>query len=279
MYQRIQKRAGLDGKAGFLYKRGAATFFHAIPDSPDRRIDAEIDIFINYLDGLSATEAATEAATEVATEAEEPEFSIRFSKTCSRRSEEKCLSSYKYSEPGLQFEIAEHKDESPDPKIQKIIAAWEKIEKEFGITLQDLDIILGYRVKLSRMKITTAGKIILTDWGAGTEVKMDDLTKALYFFYLRHPEGATLKELPDFEEEILHFYMSVTGRDDKQEIEKSVHNFLDPFGNSLNVSISRIKKAFKDIVGDRIAKFYYVDGRYAGTRKIALDRDYVIWDH
>ena len=73
--------------------------------------------------------------------------------------------------------------------------------------------------------------------------------------------------------------MSITGRDDVRVIRKSLHNHLDPFGNSLNVSISRIKKAFKDIVGDRIAKFYYVDGRYNEPRKVALDRDYVIWDH
>ena len=37
--------------------------------------------------------------------------------------------------------------------------------------------------------------------------------------------------------------------------------------------------AFRDVVGDRIARFYYVDGRYGEPRKIALDRDLVIWDH
>ena len=126
--------------------------------------------------------------------------------------------------------------------------------------------------------ITTAGAIILPDFG-GKEVKMDDLTKAIYFYYLKHPEGTRQKELQSHEEEILKYYMSITGRDDVRIIRKSLHNRLDPFGNSLNVSISRIKKAFKDIVGDRIAKFYYVDGRYNEPRKVALDRDYVIWDH
>lgn len=73
--------------------------------------------------------------------------------------------------------------------------------------------------------------------------------------------------------------MGITGRDNIDDIRKSIHNLLDPYKNDLNVSISRIKKAFKDIVGDRIAKFYYVEGNYGGVRKIALDRDYVIWDH
>ena len=58
-----------------------------------------------------------------------------------------------------------------------------------------------------------------------------------------------------------------------------MENLLDPFGNNINVSISRIKKAFKDIVGDRIARFYYVDGSAGHPRSIALDRDLVIWMH
>ncbi len=73
--------------------------------------------------------------------------------------------------------------------------------------------------------------------------------------------------------------MSITGRDNPEQIRNSLHNHLNPYGNSINVSISRIKKAFKDIVGDRIAKFYYVDGRYGEIRKIALDRDLVLWEY
>lgn len=268
MYQRIRDLAGLDFTTGFLYKLNGDTFFHAIPEAPETKIKAEIQDLIGFLEDTTAPK------THYCGKAKSLD-------SCYDYKEEAYLGAPEACEPtgaGIRFSVS-RKEDTPDPKTQKIIAAWERIEKEFGITIEDLDIILGYRVKLSRMKITPAGKIILTDWGDGAEVKMDDLTKALYFFYLRHPEGAALKELPDFEQEILQCYMSVTGRDDMQEIEKSVHNFLDPYGNSMNVSISRIKKAFKDIVGDRIAKFYYVDGHYAGTRRIALDRDYVLWEH
>ncbi len=138
--------------------------------------------------------------------------------------------------------------------------------------------ILGYTVKLSRLNITVEGRIILTDFG-GREVKVNDLTKAVYFFYLKHPEGAAIKELPEYEEEILKYYMRVTGRDDVDEIRRSVHNNLDPFGNNINVCLSRIKKAFKDIVSDRVAQFYYVDGSYGQRRFVRLDRDLVIWEH
>ena len=248
MYQRIRDLAGLNGKTGFLYKQGKYIYFRPLPEEPREKITATIDEFIEFL-----------------RDTQEPETSsIRFSKTMP-------------DDEDILFSIV--RDEEPlDPKAQAIIDAWEKIEREFGVTLQDVEILLGYRVKLSPLNITTAGAIILPDFG-GKEVKMDDLTKAIYFYYLKHPEGTRQKELQSHEEEILRYYMSITGRDDVRVIRKSLHNHLDPFGNSLNVSISRIKKAFKDIVGDRIAKFYYVDGRYNEPRKVALDRDYVIWEH
>lgn len=169
-------------------------------------------------------------------------------------------------------------DNVADARTQAIIDAWENIERKFGITIDDLYVILRCRVKLSRLTITTANRIYLTDF-ENQEVKMDDLTKALYFYYLRHPEGATLKELYEHEDEILKYYSGITGRDDLQGIRKSVKDLLDPYGNGRNVCMSRIKKAFRDIVGDPVAGFYYVDGKYGEARKVRIDRDLVIWEH
>ena len=256
MYRRIQDLAGLGGKTGLLYKQYAETYFRAIPPEGTREETIEaLDAFVKHLQDIQAS------------------VFHRFHSISNALSEESCDCCYI---PAEEFEPIQ---EAPlDSRTQAIIQAWEKIEEEFGITIEDLDILLGYRVKLSHLHITTSGRMLLPDY-EGKEVKMDDLTKAVYFFYLRHPEGARLMELQDYENEILKYYLGITGRDDVSEIRNSVQKFLDPYGNSLNVSFSRIKKAFKDIVGDRIARFYYIDGRYAETRKIALDRDLVIWDH
>lgn len=170
------------------------------------------------------------------------------------------------------------REEEPDARTQAILDAWESIERQFGITIDDLYVILRCRVKLSRLTITTSNKLYLTDF-ENKEVKMDDLTKALYFYYLRHPEGATLKELYEHEDEILKYYSGITGRDDMDGIRKSVKDLLDPYGNGRNVSLSRIKKAFRDVVGDPVAGFYYVDGKYGEARKVRIDRDLVIWEH
>ena len=274
MYQRIQDLACLKNKTGFLYKQGKDIYFRAIPEEQREEIEAAIGEFIDFLSNIQEPEASSIRFSKKMPDNEDTLFSKSKMSDIRFRKEGPSL-----RDAGNEIRFSIRSDEEPlDPKAQAIIDAWEKIEREFGVTLQDVEILLGYRVKLSRLNITTAGAIILSDFG-GNEVKMDDLTKSVYFYYLRHPEGARLKELQDHEEEILRYYMGITGRDDIKQIRKSLHNHLDPYGNNLNVSISRIKKAFKDIVGDRIAKFYYVDGRYAEPRKIALDRDLVIWEH
>lgn len=265
LYQRLQELAGFGNETGLLYRRNGTLYFHPLPMIADEPA---------LSDRSPRSAAATprlrgfrrSAAPMIeATPCEEPlidEESILFSVT----EENECK----------RFEAP--REEAQDPRVQAILDAWEKIEREFGITIEDLQVLLGYQVKLSRLNITTSNRIFLTDFD-NREVKMDDLTKALYFFFLRHPEGARLKELQDHEPEILRIYSGITGRDDPDKIRESVHNLLDPFANNLNVSLSRIKKAFRDVVGDRIARFYYISGSPAQPRTLPLDRDLVLWAH
>ncbi len=270
MYRHIRDLAGLGDKAGFLYKEWNELYFMELSSS-------SLEEFIVSLCNRK----------ELLIETSEPEIgkirSIRPHKgdeTLLKESND-FFPSYEQSlidSPDSDLQYFSRTDDVPlDAHTRAILEAWEEFERKFGVTIEDLEIILGFKVKLSPLHITRAGKIILTDF-EGKEVKMDDLTKAVYFFFLQHPEGARLKELQDHEKEILGYYSGITGRDDIMKIRKSVHNLLDPFGNGLNISISRIKKAFKDIVGDRIAKYYYVDGRYAEPRKVAINRDLVIWE-
>ena len=245
LYRRLQELAGLGNETGLLYRRDDVLYFHPLPEAAKPR-----------LRGFRLSKAPRIEAMPC----EEPEIddeSILFS---------------------IAEEAAVEEREAQDPRVQAILDAWEKIEREFGITIEDLQVLLGYQVKLSRLNITTSNRIFLTDF-ENREVKMDDLTKALYFFFLRHPEGARLKELQDHEPEILRIYSGITGRDDPDKIRESVHNLLDPFANNLNVSLSRIKKAFRDVVGDRIARFYYISGTPAQPRTLPLDRDLVLWAH
>lgn len=261
LYKNIREISKLGDSAGFLYKKDGLTYFRTIPSSDEDGIEAAIDEFITSLPWQPIPESCE----------------IRFRKIECR--EESSLP-YCSEETEVCFDLpTTSREEILDPKTQAIINAWEKIEKEFGITIEDLDIILGYRIRLSRLRITTSNRIFLPDLEGNPEVKLDDLTKALYFFYLRHPKGAAFKELLDYENEIYRIYMGFTGRDDIDAIRKSIAGLVAPYSTVRDSCVSRIKKAFRDIVGDRIAKYYYIDGRAGDTRSVSIDRDLVIWEH
>ena len=267
IYRNIQEIAELDDRSGFLYKQNGRTYFRPIPESPESDIKAAIDEFISFLSHFRV----------------ENEDQVLFRKRSAFPEEsgilydidESCLPMAEYS---VSYDAAVD-EERLAPKTQAIIDAWEQIERQFGITLDDLEIILRYRIKLSHLNITTSNRIFLPDLEGNPEVKLDDLTKALYFFYLRHPKGVAFKELQDYENEIYRIYSSITGREDVEGIKRSVSALVSPYSDGRNSCVSRVKKAFRDIVGDRIAQYYYIDGRYAEKRLVRIDRDLVIWDH
>ena len=261
MNQRVRELAGLGDQSGFLYRKDGVLYFHVLTEGTDavRR----------FYSSLKQAREPKRNEFRLRKEARQRHFDILLSE------EPEVLEEASES---IRLSIAGEDEEELDPRVRAILSAWEKIEREFNISIEDLEVLLGYKVKLSRLSISTTGRIHLTDFD-NQEVKMDDLTKALYFFYLRHPEGARLKTLHEHEEEILRIYSRLTGRDDPGKIRESVRNLLDPYGNALNVSMSRIKKAFKDVMTDRIARFYYVYGRSGEIRTITLDRDLVIWEH
>lgn len=169
-------------------------------------------------------------------------------------------------------------EEGSIPFTHEILSEINRILNEYHLTIDELEILIGYTVKLSKMKITRNGRIIMTDFEE-KEIKMDNLTKMVYFFYLRHPEGVRFKEVDDYREELLHIYMGITGRDNPEEIRNSVIGHIDPYGSGLRISASRIRKAFRDQFGEKVAKFYCLEGKKGEPYSIAIDRDYVIWEY
>lgn len=283
VYRRLVDVIGTGGCPGFLYRQGGAVYFHAVAAATDDQVLRDIRDFTSFLTDIEVVMPCAECGDilfreEPVSEACEFERPLRKEARRMREKERKAKRPFFIDMLFSAESEAEREQVVLDPRVQAILKAWKTIERDFGITVEDLELLLGYQVKLSRLNITTANKLFLTDFD-NQEVKMDDLTKALYFFYLRHPEGARLKELHEHEEEIVRIYSGITGRDDTKIIRKSVQNLLDPFGNNLNVSMSRIKKAFKDVVSDRVARFYYVSGSYGEIRNVGLDRDLVIWEY
>ncbi len=180
--------------------------------------------------------------------------------------------------PESQFEEPAVQDLEPDEQTKAILAEIEALQRKYKITIDDLEeVLLICRVKLSRLHITEKKAIVLEDFDR-KEVKMDTLTKAVFLLYLKHPKGIRYKELSDYQQELEEIYSSITGREDLGSIRKSVADLCDPLNNSINEKVSKVKKAFRDVVDDHVARFYYIDGKKGTAKRIALDRDYVLWE-
>lgn len=129
--------------------------------------------------------------------------------------------------------------------------------------------------KLSPMLITEDYRIILTGYN-NMEIEMPTLSKTLYFFYLRHPEGVMFKELRySHRLELALIYGLVSPREDLEKMGMSIEDLVDPTKNSINEKRSRIKSAFVSKFSDEIAVNYYIVGRGAEPKTIALDRSLI----
>jgi len=150
--------------------------------------------------------------------------------------------------------------------------------RELGLSEEALRFLMGKVIpKVSRLRITKHSRIILEDYDC-MEIKLDDKTKALYFLFLRHPEGIAIKDLPEHINELLDLYQSISGRDNPEAMRKTIENLADPFQNNANISLSRIKKAFCEAFSQSLACKYYVEGERGGLRSVSLSRDQIIWE-
>ena len=108
---------------------------------------------------------------------------------------------------------------------------------------------------------------------------MTPLPKAVFFLFLKHPEGIVFKCLPDYGEELMDLYKRIKGPlFNPQTARKSVEDVTDPFKNSINENCARVRAAFVNEFEDHIAHHYYIDGERGEAKTIPLPRDLVEWE-
>lgn len=169
-------------------------------------------------------------------------------------------------------------DEQLDPKTMALLDEIKALQEKYGVTIDELEAVLSYTVKLSRLRITRRHEIILEDFDQ-REVKMDTLTKAVFLLYLNHPEGIRYKDLGDHRKELEDIYMSISGRSDLPGMKKSLDDLTHSvMSNSISEKVSKARRAFREVVDERVARFYYIDGKSGEAKKIAFDRSLVIRD-
>lgn len=282
VFGHIRESAHLGNRAGLLYKSGRFTFFRDLPEGTP-------DSYLSILEGLVSV---LDKSRNIRFRKTEPSIlksksPLVFKKTTSRSTRSEVDEVWGDGLFELNEEAFSEAEKIPcpatvaepplDEQTAAILEDIDKITEKFGISIEELAVLIGYRVKLSHLHISRSGRILLSDFGK--EVRMNQLSKALYFLFLRHPEGIRFKEVADHRAELLDIYLGITGREEQDEIERTIDKLIDPFGNEMNVCQSRIKAAFRNEVSDLVARFYCLEGRSGEKKKVPLDRDFVIWEN
>jgi len=175
------------------------------------------------------------------------------------------------STPHIDF-IEERSVEDMMSEVQMLV---EQLRKS-GVGEIALQRLFKPTQKLSRMHIQY-GRIFLPDYH-NMEIKMPPLSKAIYLLFLRYPEGIMFSYLPDYRRELLQLYELISGRDNRDDIRRSIDDVTDPTRNSINEKCSRIKQAFLREFDDSIAQNYYITGGRGEAKKILLPRNMVTWN-
>lgn len=167
-------------------------------------------------------------------------------------------------------------EENTDDLMEEVRERIAKLRQR-GIAEKLLEQLIYIDNRQSRMLITKDWRIILPDYN-DMEINMEPLVKAVYFLFLKHPEGIVFKNLPEYRNELANIYQKIkpTGLTDRAL--QSIEDVTNPLLNSINEKCARIRGAFVGQFDDHIAKYYYIDGKRGEAKKIALPRDLVIWE-
>lgn len=171
------------------------------------------------------------------------------------------------------FESFDHQTRNKLQLFKKQIAELQKC----GVPLALLEDILHQNEKLSRLVITKKYEILLPDYNNMT-IKMEPLVKAIFFLFLKHPEGIIFKHLPDYRQELIDIYNKLRPLGLNSRSLQSIEDVTNPFLNSINEKCARIRAAFVDKFDEHLAKNYFITGERGEAKKIILPQDLVVWE-
>jgi len=177
-------------------------------------------------------------------------------------------------------DYADNMFESLDSQTQEKISLFKSQVRELqkcGVPMAMLEQILHQDEKLSKLVITKKHEIILPDYN-NMVIKMEPLVKAIFFLFLKHPEGIVFKYLTDYREELVGIYNKLRPLGINSRSLQSIEDVTNPCLNSINEKCARIRAAFNDKFDTHLAKNYFVTGKRGEAKKIALPRDLVIWE-
>lgn len=113
----------------------------------------------------------------------------------------------------------------------------------------------------------------------GQRVHLSPIQRALYQFYLLHPEGVRLVDLRDADhlEKLTQLYlpMATTGTISVQE--ETIRKVAEDEDGKLQQHLSRIRGSFRKLLGLDEAALYTIEGTPGEPFAIRLPREFVLW--
>lgn len=201
---------------------------------------------------------------------------VRFSKETSND-----RSGTSVNESLIDYYNRDHADELFDVESKTLLREiQERVERlrQKGIDSYLIErMVRNCEAKLSRLHITKDYRILLTDY-SDMEIEMTPLPKAVFFLFLRHPEGIRLKDRHDYRDELIDIYKRLRPSYGTEPSIQSINEITNPLSNSINEKCSRIREAFISKFDEHLAESYFVTGRRGELKSIKLPRELVTVD-
>ena len=183
----------------------------------------------------------------------------------------KCAADFKEPSPFGNITLSNEEKIVRD-RAQKLI---QKLLDE-GLSQEAIWAFFAPEQKLSTLKITAQYHIILPEYD-NMEIPLPAIQKAVYFLFLKHPEGINFKCMYDYRDELLAIYRKLAERGTTEKLISTVDDLVNPFSNAMNEKCSRIKNMFCYYLTDNLAKHYYISGDKGERKHICLDSSKITW--
>lgn len=157
--------------------------------------------------------------------------------------------------------------EVPDVVVEGALAGFDHLRKQMLFRQ-------GFGRKPGAILVNRYHQIVFPAHG-NLEAKMPTMARAVYLFFLRHPEGIRLADLIDHRTELLNIYESISGRGSQQAMQASIDRLTNRLETALNENLSRIRRSLVDTLGETLAAPYLIRGQAGEIYRIPLEADLI----